>query len=63
LGPGESKKVTVELERDALSYYDDRQMTWVVEKGIFKVLVAASANDVRLKGEVVVEKGFSWTGL
>lgn len=63
LGPGESKKVTVELERDALSYYDDRQMTWVVEKGIFEVLVAASANDVKLKGEVVVEKGFSWTGL
>jgi len=63
LGPGECKKATVDLERDALSYYDDRQMAWVVEKGIFEVLVAASTSDVRLGGEVVVEKGFSWTGL
>jgi beta-glucosidase len=63
LGPGECKKATVDLERDALSYYDDRQMAWVVEKGIFEVLVAASARNVRLRGEAVVEKGFSWNGL
>jgi beta-glucosidase len=63
LKPGESKKVTIEMERDAISFYDDRQMAWVVEKGIFKVLVAASARDVRLKGEIVAEKGFTWTGL
>lgn len=63
LKPGQSKKVIVQLERDALSYYDDRQMAWVVEKGTFQVLVAASVSDVRLKGEVVVAKAFSWTGL
>jgi beta-glucosidase len=63
LRPGESKEVTIGLERDAISYYDDRQMAWVVEKGIFEVLVAASAIDVKLKGEVVTEKDFTWTGL
>jgi beta-glucosidase len=63
LRPGESKEVTIGLERDAISYYDDRQMAWVVEKGIFEVLVAASAIDVKLKGKVVTEKGFTWTGL
>lgn len=55
--------VTVELSRDAISFYDDRQMAWVAEEGTFEVLVAASATDVRLKGEVVLEKGFTWTGL
>jgi beta-glucosidase len=63
LVPGESKKVTVALGRDAISFYDDRQMAWVAEKGTFEVLVAASAADVKLKGEVVLEKGFTWTGL
>jgi beta-glucosidase len=63
LAPGETKMVTVELSRDAISFYDDRQMAWVAEEGTFEVLVAASATDVRLKGEVVLEKGFTWTGL
>jgi beta-glucosidase len=63
LAPGESRKVAVELERDAISFYDDQQMVWVAEKGTFEVFVAASAADVKLKGEVVLEKGFTWTGL
>ena len=63
LAPGERKKVSIELGRDAISFYDDRQMAWVAEKGTFEVLVAASVADVMLKGEVVLEKGFAWTGL
>jgi len=59
----ESKRVTVELGRDAISFYDDRQMVWVAEKGSFEVVVAASAADAKLKGEVILEKGFTWTGL
>jgi beta-glucosidase len=63
LTPGESKKVTIELGRDAISFYDDRQAAWVAEKGTFEVLVAASVTDIKLKGEVVLEKSFTWTGL
>ena len=63
LAAGESKQVTIKLGRDAISFYDDRQMAWVAEKGTFEVLVAASASDVRLLGEVVLEKGFTWIGL
>jgi beta-glucosidase len=63
LAPKESKKVTVELGRDAISFYDDRQMAWVAEKGSYEILVAASAADVKLEGEVILEKGFTWTGL
>lgn len=63
LRPGESKKVTVKLGRDAISYYDDRALQWVAEKGTFEVLVAASAEKVELKGETVLEKTFTWTGL
>ncbi|KZP20178.1 glycoside hydrolase family 3 protein [Athelia psychrophila] len=63
LEPGESKTVSVALGRDAISYYDDRAMHWVAEKGTFEVLVAASAEQVQLKGETVLEKTFTWTGL
>ncbi|KAF7975113.1 hypothetical protein HWV62_10399 [Athelia sp. TMB] len=63
LKPGEKKEVTVKLGRDAISFYDDRAMHWVAEKGTFEVLVAASSEDVKLKGETVLEKGFTWTGL
>lgn len=55
--------MTVELGRDAISFYDDRESAWVAEKGTFEVLVAASAADVKLKGEVVLENEFTWTGL
>lgn len=63
LVPGESKKATIELGRDAISFYDDQQMAWVAEKGTFDVLVSASAADVRLKGEVALDERFTWTGL
>ncbi|KIJ69935.1 glycoside hydrolase family 3 protein [Hydnomerulius pinastri MD-312] len=63
LGPGETKAVTVELGRDALSFYDDRDMVWTAEAGTFAVLVGASPADIRITGEVVLEKTFTWTGL
>jgi len=63
LEPGKSRKVTVELGRDAISFYDDRKSAWVAEKGAFEVLVGTSSADIKLKGEAVLEKTFTWTGL
>ncbi|KAI0057569.1 glycoside hydrolase family 3 protein [Artomyces pyxidatus] len=63
LRAGESKKVSLELDREALSYFDERKKTWVAEKGTFNVLVGASSRDVRLTGEVKLEKMFHWSGL
>ncbi|KAJ7682484.1 glycoside hydrolase family 3 protein [Mycena polygramma] len=59
----ETKTVKIDLNREALGFYDDRQMCWVAEKGTFKVLVAASSDDVRLTGEVELGATFTWTGL
>ena len=47
LDPGESKKVMLSLERDALAYYDDLAHQWVAEAGTFEVLVGASSQDIR----------------
>lgn len=65
LKAGESKTLKVTLGRDALSFWDDRTNSWVAEKGIFKILVAASSakEDVKLSGEVELKETVHWTGL
>ncbi|KAI0057601.1 glycoside hydrolase family 3 protein [Artomyces pyxidatus] len=63
LRAGESKRVAVELDREALGYFDERKKTWVAEKGTFEVLVGASSRDIKLAGEAKLEKTFAWTGL
>ncbi|KAK7062032.1 beta-glucosidase [Favolaschia claudopus] len=60
---GETKTVKVDLNREALGFYDDRQMCWVAEKGAFKVLVAASAEDIRLEAETELAATLTWKGL
>ena len=52
LAPGESETVTLELGRDAFSYYDPARPGWVLEPGAFTVLVGASSRDVRGRAEV-----------
>jgi len=51
LGPGESKTVTLTLDREALSYYDPTVKGWVAEPGEFEVLVGSSSRDIRLTGK------------
>lgn len=63
LKAGESKKATVEFDRDALAYYNERLGKWVAEKGTFVVEVAASSRDVRLTAEVELNQTFTWLGL
>ncbi|KAF8165588.1 glycoside hydrolase family 3 protein [Crassisporium funariophilum] len=63
LAPGETKTLTVSLGRDALSFYNDQEMHWVAEEGTFVIKVGASSVDIRLEGDVQLQKTFTWTGL
>ena len=49
LAPGETKEVTFTIAKDALSFYDDDQQTWIAEPGKFEAIVAASASDIKSK--------------
>jgi beta-glucosidase len=66
LGPGESKKVTVDIEtKYAASYWDEERSKWCAERGEYEIIVANSS-DIRakaLRGSFSVEKTFWWTGL
>jgi beta-glucosidase len=53
LEPGASAQVTFTLGRDDLRMLD-RDMTWVVEPGAFRVMVGSSSKDIRLRGELTV---------
>ncbi|RPI25789.1 MAG: hypothetical protein EHM61_13460 [Acidobacteria bacterium] len=50
LNPGESKRVTLDLDESALAYYDDAQRSWVAAPGDYRIAVGASSRDLRLEG-------------
>ncbi|MGO9865923.1 MAG: beta-glucosidase H [Terriglobales bacterium] len=52
LNPGESKHVSVELNRRAFSYYDVKKHDWVADAGEFDVLVGRSSAQIELTGKV-----------
>ncbi|MFI0431474.1 glycoside hydrolase family 3 C-terminal domain-containing protein [Mariniflexile sp. HMF6888] len=47
LEPGEEKMVSFTLTKEALSYYDDKKNTWIAEPGKFKIMIGASATDIK----------------
>ncbi len=53
LEPGESRVVSFTLSPEQLRMLD-RDMHWVVEPGVFRVMLGASSKDIRLRGELVV---------
>jgi len=56
LEAGETKTVTLTLDRQALAFYDTAVHDWAVESGKFSVLIGASSRDIRLQG------AFEWAG-
>lgn len=56
LEPGETKTVTLPLDRQALAFYDTAVHDWVTEPGTFTLLVGASSCDIHLQGR------FNWAG-
>ena len=46
---GESKTVSMKIDKSALSFYDVDSKSWVVESGEFEVLVGNSSRNILLK--------------
>lgn len=52
LKKGETKRVTIVLDKDAFSYYDMNRHQFVVEKGAFEILAGPASNQLPLKAKV-----------
>jgi len=47
LKPGESKRITINLDKEAFQYYNDIVNQWVFEPGTFTIMAASSSRDIR----------------
>jgi beta-glucosidase len=56
LKPGESKTVTMALDKDSLSAWDEKVHDWKVYPGTYTVDVGASSRDIRYKGSFTIAK-------
>jgi beta-glucosidase len=54
LKPGESKRVSVTLDRRAFSYYDVPKRNWNADPGSFGILVGSSSDKIELQGTFVL---------
>ncbi len=60
LQPGETKTVTLTLDRTALAYWDDRAHEWVAEAGTFTVQIGASSRDIRARASFELTATDRW---
>ncbi|MFH0879335.1 MAG: fibronectin type III-like domain-contianing protein, partial [Lentisphaerota bacterium] len=54
LAPGEKTRVSVKLGRDAFSFYDPGKHEWVMEPGLFRIMIGSSSRDIRLEKEITL---------
>jgi beta-glucosidase len=48
LKPGETKTLTFTIDRDKLSFYDEK-LDWIVQPGEFKVMIGSASDDIKLE--------------
>lgn len=51
----ESKSLTLQLDKDAFSYWKDDKKAFGYDVGTFEILVGSSSTDIKLKGTVIVK--------
>jgi beta-glucosidase len=56
LQPGESKQISFNLPASQLAFYDITSRSFVVEPGVFRLMVGSSSEDIRLRGHVTVAR-------
>jgi beta-glucosidase len=56
LQPGESRPIKMRLTTAAFSFYDIGVLDWVVEEGVFEIRIGSSSRDIRLRGQIDIQK-------
>ena len=56
LKPGESRWVTLTLDRRAFSFYDVKKGDWSAEAGEFSILIGSSSDNIRLRDKFTLTR-------
>ncbi|RFZ94694.1 beta-glucosidase BglX [Mucilaginibacter conchicola] len=48
LAPGESKRISFKLDKEKLSFYNDK-LEWITQPGDFKVMIGPASNNIKLE--------------
>ncbi len=51
---GEAKTVSLQLNKEAFQYYNEKRKDWATEKGAYTILVGGSSREVYLKKSIVL---------
>jgi beta-glucosidase len=54
LNPGQQQILTFSVPADKLAFYDEKTHAFVVEPGMFDLMIGSSSEDIRAKGQVEV---------
>jgi beta-glucosidase len=54
LKPGETKTVTMTVPVEKLSFYDEKTHGFIVEPGMFDIMIGSSSEDIRLQDKIEV---------
>ncbi|KAG8855732.1 hypothetical protein FRB91_001846 [Serendipita sp. 411] len=63
LSPGESKTMTISLNKYAVSYWHEPSAQWKVETGEYTVSVGTSSRNLSHSTKLQVDTDFTWSGL
>jgi len=61
LQPGQTRSVSFAVPAERLAFWDEKRKAWVLEPGVFEVMVGGSSADVRVKGEIKAATAGQWT--
>ncbi|SFU39865.1 beta-glucosidase [Clostridium sp. DSM 8431] len=56
--PGETKTVTVSLDKRAFAFYDETKRKWNIESGEFKIMVGSSVQDIKLSQNISIKNNY-----
>jgi beta-glucosidase len=63
LQPGEMRRVSLQLDHKAFSYYSVVQKSWAARSGTFEIRVGTASKRIHLARPFHLAKSFVWIGL
>ena len=51
---GETKKISIKLDKDAFAYYSTVYDKWTVNGGAYEILIGSSSRDIRLAERIKI---------